>query len=41
MSKITLFFTLLQCCKGQIIIHTSEIDGSEPEHEIQDVKEDL
>ena len=29
------------CCKGQIIIHTSEIDGTEHEHEIQDVKKDL
>ena len=27
-------------CKGQIIIHTSETDGSEPEHEIPDVKKD-
>ena len=27
------------CCKGQIIVHTSsEVDGSEPEPEIQDDK---
>ena len=26
------------CCKGQIIVHTPEIDGSEPESEIQDDK---
>ena len=35
MSKITLLFA---CCKGQIIVHTSEVDGSEPEPEIQDDK---
>ena len=29
------------CCKGQIIIHTSEIDGSEPELEVQDDKKYL
>ena len=29
------------CCKGQIIVHTSEVDGSEPESEIQDDKNDL
>ena len=29
------------CCKGQIIVHTSEVDGSEPESEIQDDKKDL
>ena len=29
------------CCKGQIIVHTSEVDGSEPEPEIQDDKKDL
>ena len=27
------------CCESQIIFHTSELDGSEPEFEIQDVKE--
>ena len=26
------------CCKGQIIVHTSEVDGSEPEPEAQDDK---
>ena len=26
------------CCKGKIIVHTSEVDGSEPEHQIQDDK---
>ena len=29
------------CYKGQIIAHTSEADGSEPESEIQDDKKDL
>ena len=29
------------CCKGQIIVHTSEVDGSEHEPEIQDDKKDL
>ena len=29
------------CCKGQIIVHTSEVDGSEPEPELQDDKKDL
>ena len=29
------------CCKGQIIIRTSEIDGTEPEHKIEYVKKDL
>ena len=29
------------CCRGQIIVHMSEIDGSEPEFEIQDDKKDL
>ena len=28
------------CCRGQIIVHTSEVDGSEPEFEIQDDKKD-
>ena len=36
--KLRCFFA---CCRGQIIVHTSEIDGSEPEFEIQDVKKDL
>ena len=30
-----------ECCKGQIIVHTSEVDGSEPEPVIQDDKKDL
>ena len=29
------------CYRGQIIVHMSEIDGSEPEFEIQDDKKDL
>ena len=29
------------CCRGQIIVHTSEIDGSDPEFEIQDDKKYL
>ena len=28
-------------CKGEIIVYTSEVDGSEPEPKIQDDKKDL
>ena len=36
--KITLFFA---CCKGQIVIHTTEVDGAEIEDIEENVKKDL
>ena len=32
---------IFACCKGQIIVHRSEVDGSEPESEIKDDKKDV
>ena len=38
LSKITLFFT---CCKGQIVIHTAEVDSAEIENIEENLKKDL
>ena len=39
LSKITLFF--LACCKGQIVIHTTKVDGTEIEDIEENVRKDL
>ena len=36
--RLCCFFT---CCKGQIVIHTTEVDGAEIEDIEENVKKDL